>query len=150
MSPEQLNAARKSDRKMKYLEYDLKHGKPIYRNYETGAICGRSDPKATIADETPGREMSLDVLLESGEKAVGQIVDEYGNPLIVLLKLEKYANLHRCLAMLAPDERKLIDAMFWQDMTDAQYAAQIGVPRRTVNYRRHCVLYKLRKFLVAQ
>lgn len=66
--PNLIKMARQSDRKMKYCEYDLKHGKPVYRNAVTGAVTTRKDPDAVIAESEQSREISLEMLLASGKK----------------------------------------------------------------------------------
>ena len=143
--PEVLEAAKKSDRQIKHFEYDLKTGKPIYRNNVTGALTDKSDPDAIIADQTDGREISLEMLLESGEKAVTEAIDIYANPLSAVLKKERYDELYRCLALLAPEERKLIDALFFKNMTENQYAKSIGRGQSSVNEMKHRIFAKLRK-----
>jgi RNA polymerase sigma factor (sigma-70 family) len=147
LTPEQLEAAKKSDRQIKHFEYDLKTGKPIYRNCETGALTDKDDPKAIIADRTDGREISLETLLESGEKAVTDAIDIYANPLDAVLKKERYEELYNSLKSLAPEERKLIDALFFKNMTEKEYAKSIGCTQSNVNQMKHRAFTKLRKII---
>jgi RNA polymerase sigma factor (sigma-70 family) len=145
LSPEVLKAAKKSDRQIKRFEYDLKTGKPIYRNSVTGALTDKSDPDAIIADRTDGREISLEMLLESGEKAVADAIDVYSNPLAAVLKKERYEELYRCLGSLPADDRDLIDALFYKDLTEAEYARRIGKTQQAVNKAKIRILAKLKK-----
>jgi DNA-directed RNA polymerase specialized sigma24 family protein len=149
MSPEMLAAAKKYDRERRRIEYDLKRGAPIYYNNTTGKKTDRYDPDRIEIDEEQGRETSLDALLESGEKAVDALVDEYANPLGLLLKKEKYRQLHRCIALLTFEERRLLDALFWQELPEAEYAKLKGCKQPSVNQMKHRIFAKLRKFLGA-
>ena len=146
LTPEQLEAAKKSDRRIKYFEYDLKTGKPIYRNCETGELADKDDPNAIIADRTAAREVSLEMLLESGEKAVTDAIDEYANPLAAVLKKERYGELYRCLGLLPADDRALIDALFYKNISETEYARRIGKTQQAVSKAKIRILAKLKKF----
>jgi RNA polymerase sigma factor (sigma-70 family) len=147
MLPKMLEAVRKSDREQRRIEYDLKHGKPIYYNNTTGKKTDRHDSDRVEIDEEPGREVSLEQYLELGEKAVDGIVDEFANPLYLLLKREKYRELYRCLAQLAPEDQKLIDALFYRDMSETEYARTIGRTQQAVSKAKIRILAKLKKLL---
>jgi RNA polymerase sigma factor (sigma-70 family) len=149
LTPELIAAARQSDRERKRIEYDLKHGKPIYRNVTTGAITDKSDPEAVIADYGESREISLEMLLESGEKAAWFVIDETSNPLNAVIRKERIEELYRCLALLSPEERRLLDAIYYKRMNETEYGKLIGLKQRSVNYRKHCILAKLKKLFWA-
>jgi len=148
LSPELIAAARKSDRERKRIEYDLKYGKPIYRNATTGAITDKTDPEAIIADSEDGREISLDMLLESGEDAAWFAIDESANPLNIVIRKERIDELYRCLALLAPEERRLLDALYYKGMTEKAYADSIGRGQSSVNEMKHRILKKLKKLFL--
>lgn len=59
-----------------------------------------------------------------------------------------FETLKRAIDSLTEDECALISALYLQDkpMTLHQYASQIGVHFTTVDYRRKCVLKKLKSF----
>lgn len=146
LTPELLKAVKKSDRKIKYFEYDLKTGKPIYRNSETGELTDKNDPKAIIAGQTAGREISLEMLIESGDIAVTEAIDIYANPLSVVLTKERNGELYHFLSLLSAADRDLINALFFEDIPEKEYARQIGVTQQAVNRRKLRVLAKLKKF----
>ena len=145
LSPELIKAVRKSDRERKRIEYDLKYGKPIYRNAVTGFVTDKDDPDAIIADSGQPREVSLEVLFSSGEKVDSNALDEYADPLSFVIRKERIDELYRCLATLAIDELRLIEALYWYRVTESEYAKRLGVRQTTINYRKHCILKKLKK-----
>jgi len=144
LTPDVIKALRQSDRTMKLYEYDLKHGEPVYVNVFTGDICDSLDSDATITDTQPSREISLEMLLENNEKDTVEAMNEYANPLTILLKKELYGELHRCISLLNPAEQRLIYALFWEEKTETEYAKSIGRTQSSVNDMKHRILNKLR------
>ena len=55
--------------------------------------------------------------------------------------------LRRCLALLDEPDRQLIHALYFEGLSEREYAKRVGVPQRTINYRRHRALRKLKKLL---
>jgi RNA polymerase sigma factor (sigma-70 family) len=155
IEPHILVELRKSDRQMQRFERDYKLGKPIYRNAFTGELTCSDDPAAIIADYAPSREISYEMLQESGVP-IDSInmnafdlykANEYGNPEMLLLKAERYKELHNCLEMLVTKERNLIVALFWDEMTEAEYAASIGRSQSSVNEMKHRIFEKIKIIL---
>jgi len=50
---------------------------------------------------------------------------------------------------LEPDERSLIDAIFYNDRTERDYAAEIGISHQAVGKRKHKIIEKLRSIMGA-
>jgi len=50
---------------------------------------------------------------------------------------------------LEPDERSLIDALFYNDRTERDYAAEIGISHQAIGKRKKKVLEKLRNLMGA-
>jgi len=73
----------------------------------------------------------------SGEKLIEEIVEDK-----LLLDM-----LFAALAELTEDERGLIDALFYRDKSERQIAAETGVPRKTLAYRKDKILAKLKKLM---
>ncbi len=65
---------------------------------------------------------------------------------VVLHKLEA-DRLHTALSLLAPEERALIQALFFEEKTERQYADELGMYRNAVHVRKMKVLKKLRALL---
>lgn len=54
--------------------------------------------------------------------------------------------LDLALATLAEDERQLIDALYYQKLTEREWSARTDIPQKTINDRKKRLLTKLRKF----
>jgi RNA polymerase sigma factor (sigma-70 family) len=148
IQPEVLTAMRKSDRERRRIEYDLKNGKPIYVNNTTGKKTDKHDPDRIETDSEQGRETSLETYLALGEKSISNIVDEYANPLYLLIEKERYRELHHYLSQLAPEDQDLINALFFQEMTETEYARKIGKTQQAVNKAKIRILAKLKKYFL--
>jgi len=48
---------------------------------------------------------------------------------------------------LSPDEQMLIRALFFEGVSEREYASRLGIPQRTLNNRKLKLLSKLRKFI---
>jgi DNA-directed RNA polymerase sigma subunit (sigma70/sigma32) len=111
-------------RRERYLEErDLDHGKTLYSQLDDGYMTGE------------------DMLPDRDAVPVEEVVE-------ALLMTEK---LRKCVALLREAERELIEALFFVNggdgMTEREYAAQYGVPQKTVDDRRRIILRKLRKMI---
>ncbi|MDO4989613.1 MAG: sigma factor-like helix-turn-helix DNA-binding protein [Eubacteriales bacterium] len=54
------------------------------------------------------------------------------------------AKLQRCVELLTPPDRALIEAIFYDGLSERQYASRIGVSQNTINKRKKVALEKLR------
>lgn len=75
------------------------------------------------------------------------MINEYADPFNEIVKKERYAELYHCIALLSLKERKLIYALFWQEMSETDYAKLIGRQQSSVNEMKHRILAKLKKKL---
>lgn len=57
------------------------------------------------------------------------------------------SELHQALMMLSKTQRKIIFLFYWLHKTDKEIAEELQMVRRTVNYRRHKSLNRLKKLL---
>jgi len=55
--------------------------------------------------------------------------------------------LREALELLTDDERELIEAIFYDQMSEREYSVTSGIPRKTISDRKHRILAKLRKLL---
>ena len=100
-------------------EKDVRNGKVSYSDLDT--------------EETLGEEMVPDPNAESVEdKAVGNILLQ---------------ELRQCLAQLPLEEQNLIRALYFEELTEREYAKQINISQKAVNKRRHKILSKLRDLM---
>ena len=108
------------DRRDRYLEErDLAHGKTLYSNLDTVELLGE--------------EMIPDSNAVNPEDAA-----------IACILHEK---LHQCLDLLSEGDRQLIDALYFQDKSERDYAKKVGISQKGVNKRRHAALAKLKIFM---
>jgi len=126
-----LEMLKKSDRKMEYMEYDLKAERPI------------KDKNGKIVGMLPGREDSFERLLETD----AQFISEELSPEQLLEKRLEADKLYRCLKLLDEDERALIHALFFDCLTEQEYAAKTGRKQQSINERKLRILNKLKKLL---
>jgi len=122
----------KSDRKIKYFENDLKEEKIIL------------DKKGTVVEIIPSREDSLDRLQDDNER---QFADNSDSVEEIALRNLRYEQLHNAISMLKPDEQALIEALYFNFLTQDDYAKQIGLSQQAVSKKRTKILKKLRIFI---
>ena len=98
------------------------------------------------ADAGKGRcdALGYDRLMEEEHRQVS--IDE-PTPETVMLHEEELWLLRTALLQLTAEEKALIDALFYQELTEREYALQLGISQKGVNKRRHKVLAKLRKII---
>ena len=126
------------DRKMRYMELDLKCDRVRQDERGKAVLDEHRNPIAL-----PEREMSLD-------KRIGEDWDfpssEPSTEDSVLGRLEIEA-LYDSLDRLDANERELIDALFFEGLTGREYSARSGIPLMTINDRKHRIFRKLKKLL---
>lgn len=98
---------------------DRRHGKINYSSLDTDALSGE--------------EMIPDAAAFNVEDiAIRNILRE---------------KLHIGLLQLPPDENELVQAIFFEELTERQFTERTGIPQKTVNDRKQRALAKLRKFI---
>ena len=55
--------------------------------------------------------------------------------------------LHRCLALLDEPDRLLIQALYFEGLSERKYAKQVGIPQQTISDRKRRVQARLKKLL---
>ena len=118
---------RKWDRRIKYVEHDLK---------ETRYII---DQKKETVKEIPSREDSLDRLTAFGFDFADQSMDFQES-------ITEKIMLEQALEKLSDEERYLITQLFYFGRSEQELAAELNVTRRTINNRKRKILSKLRDF----
>lgn len=126
LTPKVLDCLRKSDRKMKYAEVDLKVEDFI------------GDQEKKIARFLPSREDSYDRLLEEEE----QFAQDEQSPESVALHKDELCRLRACLTLLSDCERRLIYALYFEGLSESALSARTGVSQQLVNYRKQKILGK--------
>jgi len=121
-------------------------------NMEFGIKCDRvlkdADGRA-VRDEhgnpviLPEREVSLDKLI--GED--WDFPSSEPSPEETVIDLIEIEALYSCLDLLDANERELIDALFFEGLTERDYADEIGISKTALHARKVKVLAKMKKLM---
>lgn len=131
VSRELYEAYYKGRRKEKYFNHDLKE-EHTRLNKETGKI--------TVI---PSREDSYERLLEE-EKQFAEEAEDVMETAIRAVMLEK---LKEALHTLTDNEKAIIHALFYQEISEVELAKQLGIARTTLQSRKYKILEKLKNLL---
>jgi len=132
LTPIVMHTLDQSDRKMQYFELDLKTERKR-KNKRTKAV--------TVA---PAREDSLDRLTENNEH---QYLLEGASPEETLIERDELERLRCAIKRLEPEERELVQALFFEEKSERQYAESLGISQKAVNKRWHKVRMKIKNFM---
>ncbi len=128
VSDEVYKILRKWDRRIKYVEHDLK---------ETRYIINQE--KETVK-EIPSREDSLDRLTALGYDFENRTADFRES-------VSDKIMLEQALKKLSDEERYLIIQLFYFEKPVQELAAEQNVTCQTINYRKRKILTKLRELI---
>jgi len=92
-----------------------------------------------------GGDLSLDKFSDDGYEITDPV--DLAELVADQLLLEQLA---AALGELEPDERSLIDALFYKERTERDYAAEIGISHQAVGKRKLKVIEKLRGIMGAE
>ena len=129
ISPEVLSVLRASDRQMRRFEEELK------------AEGFESDNENQVAKFIPSREDSYERLLQDENH---QFSDTTTGVEDMVLRREAIRHLHRALEQLEAAELELIQAYYYQELTERECADAAGIKQSSFHKRRVAVLRKLR------
>lgn len=88
---------------------------------------------------------ALDTETTTGESLMPDMEDS--SPEDKALAKELVEQLHRCLALLPKAERDLIEAIYFEGMTETEYAGKVKMSTSGVSRRLGKILSKLRMFM---
>ena len=108
---------------------------------------GRRERYLVERDQKNGL-LSYDALDQDGIVGQEMMNDPEADSLedLVLAK-ELKSQLHRCIEILSKSERELIQAIYFDGMSDTEYSKRIRKSQQTVSYRRKIVLSKLKRLM---
>jgi RNA polymerase sigma factor (sigma-70 family) len=135
-----LRALKEGDRKEEYAERDLKRGRHLRDRKGRIVHDGNGQPV-----ELPERETSLEALCEAGRPLPGKSPSAEDEA--VEAEASETEELHRCLGLLEPGARKLIGALFFENMTERECADSIGLSKTALHARKKKILAKLKKLM---
>ena len=130
IAPDVLRVLTGSDRKMKYCEFDLKTERK------------RKDKRTEAVTVLPAKEDSLERLEESQHYLSVETSLEQE-----LIERDELERLRSSLKRLEPKERELVQALFFEQKTERQYAKSLGISQMAVNKRWHKVRLKIKKLM---
>ncbi|WMJ22926.1 sigma factor-like helix-turn-helix DNA-binding protein [Paludicola sp. MB14-C6] len=120
------------DRKMRYMQYDLKSEKIMV------------DVKNERISIIPSREDSLDRLIDDNKE---EFADEQESVESIVERKVLLELLPVHIQLLTQEERELIDLLYNQKISERELAVRTGIPRKTISYRKDKILRKLKKYL---
>ena len=132
ITPEILAVLRASDRQMRRFEEELK------------AEGFESDNKKQTARFIPSREDSYERLVQDENC---QFSDPTADVEDAVLRRETMRHLHRALAQLEEAELELIQAYYYQELTERECAAAAGIKQSSFHKRHVAVLCKLKDLI---
>ena len=131
ISPEVLRVLRQSDRKMEYMEYDLKSETFVQDLENNSAVFSAS------------REDSYERLQEDEQKQFSDTSAEVESKII---HNENLRLLRLALESLAEDEYEIIIGIFYGGLSERELGKQLKIHHMTVHSRKQRALEKMRKF----
>lgn len=118
VSKEVYQAYHQEDRRAKTLEEkDARNGKVLYSDLDTPELSGE--------EMVPDRESA-----SVENTAVASILRD---------------KLHHCLAQLPQSDRKLIQALYFEGLSERQLAQRSGIHHMTIHSRKASILRRLKK-----
>ena len=130
VSDEIYKMLKKSDRRIRYVEEDLKQTRHIINK------------KKCTTREIPAREDSLDRLTALGFDFTDSTAD-FDEAVLIKIMLDQ------ALEKLSDEERYLITQLFYFGRTERSLAEELGVSQYTVNRNKHKILKKLKEEISA-
>ena len=108
---------------------------------------GRRERYLVERDQKNG-VLSYDALDQDGIVGQEMMNDREADSLeeLVMAKDLK-SKLHLCIEILSKSERELIQAIYFDGMSDTEYSKRIRKSQQTVSYRRKKVLSKLKRLM---
>ena len=125
ISPEVMAVLKQSDRKMRYQAVDLK-AERIITVQDTDAVRF-----------IPRRKDSLERLIEEKSAAFWDEQENTENQVMQKISVEE---IHKALAQLDNGERALIEALFFEGLTERAYAEKIGLSQPMVHKKKVRIL----------
>lgn len=109
----------KSQRRQKYID-------------ERSAENGNFSYDMLTTDDFNGEDILIDTSQEIDEAVIHKIMSD---------------KLHDSLLLLSDDGQKLINALFFRNLSEREWSAETGIPQKTINDRKRRILIKLKKLL---
>ena len=132
------NAYAEGGYKMENMEHNLKHSR-VLKDRNSYAIRDEHGNTTLISE----REVSLDMLIADD----WEFPSSAPSPESAVIDRMQIEDLYSSLDLLTDDERELIHSLFFDGMTEREYAGLIGIAQKNVNKKKQRVLQKLKNYL---
>ena len=98
-------------------------------------------------DERNGK-VSFDAM-DNGEILGVEMIPDVNSPSVedAAISAVLIAQMYQCIELLSESERSLLKALYFDSISEREFAASIGVSQKTINKRRHTILKKLKKYM---
>lgn len=100
------------------LEAEVKQGVMLYSNLDTDNYSGEN------------------LIIDKSQNIEKEVIDKI-----------MYSKLREALKALDSDELKIIKGIFFSNKSERQLSKDMGIPQRTINYKKQKVLSKLKSLL---
>jgi len=127
-----------ADRKMEYMESDLKRDR-VLKDVNGKTVLDENGQPIVL----PEREISLDKLVDED----WDYPSSEPSPEDTIIKQNEIKALYACLDLLDDDERALIDALFFNGLTEREYAGNMGLSKTAIHARKEKILKKLKNLI---
>ncbi len=127
-----------SERQLEYIELDQKRDR-VLQDANGKAVLDQNGQPIIL----PEREVSLDKLMAEE----WDYPSSAPSPESAVLDQLEITALHQSLSSLAAEECALIEALFFEGLTERVYSERCGIPQKTVNDRKNRILKKLNQLL---
>jgi len=138
VSKEVYTVYAQSERQLEYIELDQKRDR-VLQDANGKAVLDQNRQPIIL----PEREVSLDKLMAEE----WDYPSSAPSPESAVLDQLEITTLHQSLSSLETEERALIEALFFEGLTERAYSERSGIPQKTVNDRKNRILKKLYQFL---
>ena len=127
-----LDTLKRTDRKMEYMEVDLKRER------------FQQDQVTRTARFIPSREDSFE-RLQNGEGI--EFAASTPTPEETVTRKDEYRRLKTALSQLTPEEWSLIQALYYEGLSERAQAEKLRIPVMTIHNRKVRVLVKLKNLM---
>ena len=121
------------------IETEQAHYIEFYRDKERWRYLKKLDADNSL--------LSLEAFESDDDNSIEFIADEAVNVAETVVHRMMLERLRSALAMLSEDEQKLVNAIFFQELSEREWSSISGIPQKTINDRKRKILAKLKKIL---
>lgn len=124
---------------------DVEVTKEVYNEFRRGEWRIEKNDDKHRANETPFSELigGDDGAFEN----FSEFIDKSQNPECIFAEYAKIKALYSAMSMLSDLDKQLLQALFFDGLTESEYAELTGVYRNAVHKRKVRILEKLKKFM---